>query len=257
MSNYGRFLRLNAGSASWGFSGVGPEANTALRVRFLVKKGVELGFNTAFIRVTNPNPSTARSLVQLVAQPELNPPITIDAGYEDNHGVIFHGQIKQAIYGRESPTDTLLQLVCSTFDMEYNHGVINKSLAAGSTMMDHFNQAITAMAAVSQTSIGVGYIDPALNISQPVYPKSVQLFGMARNTLWRIARSKQANVFDDQDKIHLLGYANTMPGSPVVLNSQTGLVGMPTLDAGGLMARSLLNPSIRIGCVVQIAQSQI
>lgn len=256
MSNYGRFLRINAGPASWGFSGVGPEANTALRIRFMIRKGVDLGFNISTVKITNPNPSTAQQLVALASQPT-NPPITIDAGYQDNHGVIFHGQIRQAIYGRESPTDTLLQLICSTFDLEYTYGTVNKSLSAGSTMMDHFNHAVQAMAAVTQSSIAVGYIDPALNISQPVYPKSVQLYGQANRVLWRIARSKQANVFDDQDKIHLLGYANTMPGGAIVLNSQTGLVGTPTLDSGGLMARSLINPSIRIGGTVQIAQSLI
>ena len=40
---------------------------------------------------------------------------------------------------------------------------------------------------------------------------------------------------------------DNIPGSPVVLNSQTGLIGMPTLEIGGLWARCLINPAIRVG----------
>ena len=48
-----------------------------------------------------------------------------------------------------------------------------------------------------------------------------------------------------------------MPGDPVILNTQTGLVGMPTQEIGGIMARCLINPQIKIYTSVQIAQSLV
>src|SRR5664280_637345 len=251
MSNYGRFLSITAGSASYGFSGVGDGANTALRVRFTINLFAGVKLNTATVRITNPSPATAQQFVSTPDQP-----ITISAGYLDNNGIIFTGTIRQATYGRDNPTDTLLVLYCTDSDMNHNFGVVNKSLPAGSTPQDHVTQAVQAMAAVGG-SLSLGYIDPALNISTPKYPKSVQLYGMARDVLDNVARLKQANWSIQQGKVQIVGYKNLMPGGPVILNTQTGLVGMPTQEIGGIMARALINPQIKIYTSVQIAQSLV
>ena len=123
MSNYGRFLRVTAGSASYGVSGVGEQANTALRVRFTIKLFAGEKLNIATVRITNPLPATAHQFVSTPDQP-----ITISAGYSDNNGVIFKGTIRQATYGRDNPTDTLLVLYCTDSDVNDNFGIVNKSL---------------------------------------------------------------------------------------------------------------------------------
>ena len=251
MSNYGRFLQVSAGSASYGFSGVGPEANTALRVRFTIKLFAGVKLNIATVRITNPLPATAQQFVSTPDQP-----ITISAGYADNSGIIFSGTIRQAVYGRDNPTDTLLTLYCTDSDINHNFGVVNKSLAPGSTPQDHVTQAVQAMASAGG-SLSLGYVDPALKISTPQYPKSVQLYGMARDVLDKVARLKQANWSIQQGQVQIVGYKNVMPGGPVILNSSTGLVGMPTQEIGGIMARALINPQIKIYTAVQIAQGLI
>jgi hypothetical protein len=48
-----------------------------------------------------------------------------------------------------------------------------------------------------------------------------------------------------------------LPGAPFVLNTNTGLIGMPTQEIGQVLARCLINPSIRPGSLVQIAQGLI
>ena len=47
------------------------------------------------------------------------------------------------------------------------------------------------------------------------------------------------------------------PGEAVVLSSTTGLIGVPEARDDGVHAQALLNPLIRIGGLVQIAQSDI
>jgi hypothetical protein len=106
-------------------------------------------------------------------------------------------------------------------------------------------------------SIAMGYLDPALKLFQPVFPRAVTLYGMARDVLLNVAKSKQANVSYQQGQVQMLGLNNSMPGSAVVLNTDTGLVGMPTQTMGGILARALINPSIKINTQVQIAQALV
>jgi len=48
-----------------------------------------------------------------------------------------------------------------------------------------------------------------------------------------------------------------LPGTAVVLNSRTGLVGWPVQTFNGIEARCLLNPRIKAGAMIQIDQASI
>ena len=52
----------------------------------------------------------------------------------------------------------------------------------------------------------------------------------------------------------LTGY---VPGTAIVLNAATGMVGFPQQTPGGITVRSLLNPKIKIGGLVQIDNKAI
>jgi hypothetical protein len=162
----------------------------------------------------------------------------------------------QAIYGRDSPTDTLLTLIAADNDVAHNWAVVNTALAAGSTPMDQINVAVKAMQAID-AGFGIGYLDPTLNLSQPQYPRGVTLYGRASTLFENIARSKQADASYQHGLLQIIGHKNSIPGSAFVLNTNTGLVGMPTQDINGILARSLINPNIKINSLVQIAQSLV
>jgi hypothetical protein len=246
MSNYGRFLQVSAGGSTWGIEGV-TDQNPGLRVRFNIKLFAQVSLNTATVKITNLKPEIAHGFVTTPDQP-----ITIDAGYQDSHGVIFKGTIRQAVYGRDNPTDTVLTLYCSDGDMGHNFGVVNKSHVAGSTPHDHVTSAVNSMPGLS-----LGYLDPALQLTQPKYPKSVQLYGMARNVLDKVAGMKGANWSIQQGQVQMVGYKNPLPGGQTILNTHTGLIGMPTQEIGGIMARALINPNIKIYSSVNIDQALI
>ena len=46
-------------------------------------------------------------------------------------------------------------------------------------------------------------------------------------------------------------------GGAIELNTNTGLIGMPTLTLGGVLARSLINPQIKVGGSIHIDQSLV
>ena len=203
--------------------------------------------NILKLEVSNILPTTARQFTQKEYKH-----IVVDAGYQDGHGVIFQGNITQAIYGRESATDTLLTVYAGDGDHAHNYATVNTTFPPGSTPQQHFNAALQAMQpmGVSQGFVGV-------DLSTPTYPRAVTLFGMARDVLSNIAKFKQATVSYQQEQVTMVQNGQSAPGGAIVLNSQTGLIGVPTQTIQGIMARCLINPSIKIHTQVQINQADI
>jgi hypothetical protein len=178
--------------------------------------------------------------------------ISIHAGYQDGHGIIFQGNIVYAISGRESPTDTLVTVWAADGDEGHNYGIVNTTHPPGSTPQQHFN---TALAALGQYGITKGYI--GVDLSTPTYPRAVTLFGMARDVLANIAKTKNASVSYQNEQVTMVPKGGSAPGGAIVLNSQTGLIGMPSQTIGGIFARCLVNPAIGIHSQVQINQGDI
>ncbi|MDX7085941.1 hypothetical protein SJ435_26520, partial [Serratia marcescens] len=58
------------------------------------------------------------------------------AGYQDNFGLIFSGQIQYSYSGRENPTDTYVVIQAADSDQAHNFAVMNTTLAAGYTQQD-------------------------------------------------------------------------------------------------------------------------
>lgn len=221
-----------------------------LRIRFDIKQHNNPTPSIAVIKITNQDTSAAKQLVQINSEYKT---VTIDAGYPNNHGVIFSGNIVRSIYGRENPTDTLTTILCADGDQARSHAVVNKTLAPGSTPKDHVNAAIQAL---SQYGVSLGFVGSSIDLSTPSYPRSVTLFGMAHEILKRVARLKGAQVSYQQGKVHLVTPTDSN-GSAVELNTNTGLIGMPTLQIGGVMARSLINPNIKVNGLIHIDQSLV
>src|SRR5258708_2707731 len=96
-----------------------------LRFRFQTYQNDEQSPNAASIRVYN----LADATVQKVTNPNLQAPtVTIGVGYGDETGVIFKGTIKQYKIGRESPTDSFLDILAPDADVGYNFGIVNTVL---------------------------------------------------------------------------------------------------------------------------------
>ena len=219
-----------------------------LRVRFNIHPLPTSAPSTGRILVTNLGAQKSRAIVEKEFTK-----VTLDVGYEDGHGVIFKGNIIQSMYGRESPTDTLLTIIAADGDHGNNYAVVSTTHPAGSTPQDHLN---TAISSLGQFGITKGYI--GVDLSKPTYPRAVTLYGMARDVLQNIARSKGAALFYDREEVTMIPKGGNRPGGAIVLNSTTGLIGMPTqVPDAGVYARCLINPQIRRGSLVSIDQKDI
>lgn len=142
---------------------VGQDAGAALelselRVVYDIKRGDLQTPNSARFRVYNVSETTRQRIEREFTR------VVVQAGYEGNFGIIFDGTIKQVRRGRESQTDTYLDITAADGDSAYNFAVVNSTLSAGSAVSDHVQVCSRAMA---QYGVTLGYTP----FGNPISPK--------------------------------------------------------------------------------------
>lgn len=217
--------------------------------------------NTLYVRVYNLSPQTVQKIGTNTST-EFGT-ITLQAGYEaGNYGIIFSGTIKQTATGRERNVDSFIDIWAADGDLWINNAIVNLSLAAGQTPQQVIG-AITGAASSNGTppvkfaSDASGLInDNGLGTAQAL-SRGKTLFGMSRDYSRDWAQKYGFRWSIQHGEFVVVPISGYRPGEAVVLSSTTGLIGVPEATQDGVRVRALLNPLIRIGCLVQIAQSDI
>ncbi|WP_277561368.1 phage protein [Acinetobacter beijerinckii] len=169
------------------------------------------------------------------------------AGYKDNLGLIFQGQVFQFRRGRESPTDTYLCIIAQNADTQHNFAVIKGTLAAGRNL-EQEKQVIAET--FKSNGAKTGYLAPAAN--QDEAPRGKTYFGLASDYLNEYASNNNQDTGYVDGEITIIDRNRPADASAYVLKPLTGLIGMPQLTMSGLRAECLMNPKIKIGSQVQI-----
>jgi hypothetical protein len=219
---------------------------SALRFTFHIARGDVETPNSARIRVYNVSDDTAHQ----AGSKEFNR-VVIQAGYDGNYGVIFDGSIVQARKGRETPTDTYLDITAADGDMAYNFAVVNTTLAAGSVAADQVQVCTQAMA---QFDVSTGYTPP---MTTNRLPRAKVMFGMARNYMRAVADTQQMLWSIQDGKLQMVPSTSYVPGTIPVINAATGMIGMPQQTQNGINVKMLLNPMVRIGGLIKLDNSSI
>lgn len=217
-----------------------------LRFRFQVKSMDVESPNNAAIRVYNLSRDT---LVKIRGEFSR---VILQAGYDNNFGVIFDGTIKQYRIGREGTTDTYLDILAADGDLAYNLALVNKTLAAGSSSGDRIAAATDAM-----RSKGVVGVQNQLQTTGGILPRGKVLFGLARAKLRDEVQTLGASWSIQQGVVTIIPKTGYLPNEVVVLSGQTGLIGRPEQTVDGIKARCLINPNIFVGARVQIDNKAI
>ena len=216
-----------------------------LRIKFKIKRSDTVTPNTADIRVYNLDEQTA-----ILIRKEFTR-VILQAGYESNFGVIFQGNIKQVILGRESATDTFIDIVAGDGDRAYNFAIVNATLQAGSNQNDQIQAAANAMSKKGTTLGHVG------DLPTTQLPRGKVMYGNARKYISNSADTS-GKIWSIQDeKITFVGKSTYLPGTAVVLTSKTGMIGTPQQTNEGVNVKCLLNPQIKIGGRVKIDNASI
>lgn len=226
-------------------AGSGPGLDLSeLRIKFQVNQSDFETPNTTSIRVYNLANSTAVKIHKEFKR------VVLQAGYRDGaFGIIFDGTIKQTRLGRETQTETYLDIFASDADENYNFGAISQSIAGGTTPEEQTKIIANAM------NLETGYVNYDIGLNKNIRGKT--LYGMGRAEIRNLARSGQAQWSIQNGKVNVIRLSSYIDGQAVVLNSRSGMIGLPEQTEDGISVRCLLNPKIIPGTQVQIDEASI
>lgn len=220
----------------------------ALRVVFKIEANSLQAPNMARFRVYNVSPTTAAAL-----HAKEFSSLTFSAGYEQgDYGVIYSGNVKQAVIGHETAVDSYVDIFCADGDQGYNSAHVNQTLSSGHTPQNIFDAALQSL---GKFGITKGQVN--VDLSQPKFPRGRPIFEMARDTMRTLAYARNANWSIQNGKLDMIDPTKPLTSSPLYLNSQTGMVGWPKQTGDGIIVTSLLNPNLRPNTLVHIDQSSI
>lgn len=217
-----------------------------LHCKFSIKRSSNMTPNCADIRVYNLDANTALQIKQQYTK------VIIQGGYDSNFGVIFKGNIKQVIIGRESATDTFVDLNCGDGDLAYNSAIVNSSVKSGSSMQDQLNQIAAPMATLGTA------LAPQQPAFQPaLLPRGKTLWGSSRDYMRDLAHQNDLTWSIQNEQIEFIPQQGYSPGISVVLTSKTGMIGTPQQTNIGVNVVCLMNPLINPGRTIKIDNASV
>lgn len=202
--------------------------------------------NTAVIRVYNLSQQTVNEAISEYSS------VVLQAGYGDQPGEIFRGTVKQFRKGKERNVDSYLEILAADGDVGYNFGFVNKTLEAGATGLQVFQALADSL----------GYpADPAaqsyLGGTGGILPRGKVLFGLARSYMRDLATTRNLRWSIQKGVLTLIPLDAYLPGDAVVINSATGMVGVPEATDQGITVQMLLNPQIKMGQSIRLNNKDI
>ncbi|CND92878.1 Uncharacterised protein [Yersinia rohdei] len=170
---------------------------------------------------------------------------------EANFGEIFSGDIRYTITGRDNPTDTFILIQAIDGHNAFINATINQTVAAGYTVADINNLLMRNLAPFGITQ-GVMPEMPTT-----VFPRGKTMYGMTRDYLDNVAKQCKATWQFVNGKVDMVPNDKYVHEA-IVLNSNTGLIGMPQQTIGsGVNVRCLINPNIRLNGLIQLNQESV
>jgi hypothetical protein len=183
--------------------------------------------------------------------------LVLQAGYGDNPGEIFDGDILMCTRSKINGTEMVLNILAMDGGQFYNYGFANFTVAKGQSARAVVNN-VTNNTAVPVT---LGYASPALD--KIMLTKGFSAHGLARETLSDMAKTINGTWFIEGGKLYIMAYADAadqLPGNlkqAIELNDKTGLLGNPQQQEQGITCKSLLNPAIQLYGFVHLSNTEI
>lgn len=216
-----------------------------LHIRFEVRNTTAQVLKRAQIRIWNLREDTARQIQNEFTRVELS------AGYGDDVGLIFQGQIAYIQAGKENATDTYVDIFAQDGDAAYNHSVSNRTLAKGWTPDQLYDALLQDL---QPYGITAGHKP---TFTSTAASRGMACYGMTRDYLRDLASQQGCEWNIEDGRLNFLPLTSYMPGQAIVLNSATGMIGTPKMTIQGLVVKSLLNSAIKSGGQVKIDNASI
>lgn len=245
---YLRKVRLIIGGSA--NTGVASDPNAGIdlsemHIVFQVKNATSQSLKSAHITIYNLSSATANQIQNEFTRIELS------AGYGDQLGLIFQGEVAIVRNGKLNATDTFVDIIAQDGDTAYNYAVSNRTLAKGWTPDTLYGAMLQDLQPYGVTA---GY-KPAFSTESASRGRAC--YGMTRDYLRDLAEQQGCEWGIEDGKLNFIPSNSYIRGEAFVLNAQSGLIGTPTQTTGGIEITSLLNAQIKAGGQVRIDNASL
>lgn len=217
-----------------------------LQFKFQVNQSTRESPNTLAVRIYNLSSDTTKRITGKT--PVEFKQVMLKAGYRDFAAQIFNGSIKQFRSGRENTLSSYLDILAAENDPAYNFGVCNSSVAGGTP----WSTVIATMA--KEMGVTVGSIPQGTG---GTLPRGKVKWGMSRAQFRNEAESQGCSWSIQGGKLQMIPLDGYLPGEAVVINSATGMIGVPEQTDEGIRLRTLLNPKLKVGARIKLDNASI
>ena len=221
-----------------------------LHIVFKVTANVQQTPNSANIKVYNLNNNTYKSIIDNSAGAE----VVLSAGYDDNFGIIFKGQITQIFRNKESNIDTNLNIIAIDGDNIFSDGFVSLSEERGTSPNSRLYTIVNnSTEPTSIDKIEETKTNEEKSVRGKVYfglvKEELRKSTSANGQLWYIKNNKvvvySTSIYTEEAK------------KTTILNHKTGMIGFPTQTQEGINVKTLLNPNIVEGDAIEVNSNSI
>jgi hypothetical protein len=222
MAEFNRYCRLRVGSST-----DEPAVDLSeLRIRFTIDK-ISIGSpNTAEIMIYNLSDSTRQKL-----RTEFDR-VVLEAGYGDDFGIIFSGQIFNVFNRREQP-EFITEIYASDGGINYRKSYTNRSYNSGKVVRKIVDDLRKDM------NLDVGQINADLSAQKL---NGWTFTGDSALAMNQLAKDYNFNWSIQAGKLYVIGNDRKIDfKSAFEINAESGMIGSPVLTERGIDVRTLLN----------------
>lgn len=210
------------------------------RVTFEIEKTLESTSNKGKIGIYNLNQDSQSFLEQNDLQVELY------AGYEEQVEQLFIGDIKRVNRTRSGP-DIIASIECGDGEKKIEESTYTGSFAPGSTNIQVLNAAIKAL------GVTIGTVQ---DLKSDVFQGGFVFAGQVKKLLNQLTKDQKLQWSIQDGELIIIGKGKVTAEEGPLITSETGMIGFPSKTEKGIQFKSLLNPKIRPGRMVQIKTLQ-
>ncbi|MBC0852576.1 hypothetical protein [Pantoea stewartii] len=168
-----------------------------------------------------------------------------------NFGVLFSGEIEFCVNGKDNVTDSWVLIKATDGLTAFSKAIISTNIAKGYTLRDVYD---LLMRHLEPYGIVPGVVP---KFPSTVFPRGATFYGLVTDCLTTLADELNATWQFSYGRIDMI-QKDVATHSAVVLNADTGLIGMPQQTIGaGVNIRCLINTRIQLHGLVQLDQASV
>ena len=214
-----------------------------IKVSFSVSRTIGSTPNSASITIYNLSEGQRQSIGKEFDE------VTLEAGYEDQVGVIFKGQIRDvkhkakernSVQSARSGLDIETQIDLGDGDAALRKAVISQTFPAGSTVEEIIEGVYKSL---EEQGLARGEWALPEDILQE-YKRAYTVYGKSFTQLNLLSRSHRFYWSIQNGVVEIIPHNGALPGT-IFISSQSGLIEAPTLTDNGIIVRAMLNPAAR------------